>query len=95
MDANEVLKRYADGERDFRLQDLKGLNFVQATLNHVDFTGTNLSGANLDGADLSDANLNWSNLKGASLKGTNLRGAKMPDGRMHNDYLESANYLGV
>jgi uncharacterized protein YjbI with pentapeptide repeats len=95
MDANEVLKRYANGERNFRSQDLKGLSFVQANLNHADFTGANLSGADLDGADLSDANLNWSNLKGANLKGTNLKGAKMPDGRTHNDHLESANYLGV
>ncbi len=33
MDANEVLKRYADGERNFRWQDLKGLSLIQANLN--------------------------------------------------------------
>lgn len=95
MDANEVVKRYADGKRNFRLTDLKGLNLVKANLSSVDFTGANLSGSNLSNSDLSHANLNWAILKGANLSGANLKGAKMPDGRMHNDYLESANYFGI
>jgi uncharacterized protein YjbI with pentapeptide repeats len=33
-------------------------------------------------------------LRGANLSGANLRGAKMPDGGMHNDYSNSANYFG-
>lgn len=32
MDANKVLRRYSDGERDFRLQDLKDLSLVRADL---------------------------------------------------------------
>lgn len=58
MDAHEVLKRYAKGERNFRLQDLKGLSFIQANLNGADFTGTNLSGSDLSNSDLSNTNLN-------------------------------------
>lgn len=95
MDANEVLKRYAGGGRNFRLEDLKGLSFVRANLNGADFTGANLSGSDLSNSDLSNANLNWTILKGANLKGADLRGAKMPDGRTHNDLLESANYLNL
>ncbi|HEY9622381.1 MAG TPA: pentapeptide repeat-containing protein [Crinalium sp.] len=95
MDANEVLKRYTDGERNFRLQDLKNLSFVQANLSGADFTGANLSGTDLSNADLSNVNLNWTILKGANLRKANLRGTKMPDGRIHNDYLEAANYFGI
>jgi uncharacterized protein YjbI with pentapeptide repeats len=95
MDAKEVLTRYADGERNFRLLDLKGLSFVKANLNGADFTGSNLSGADLSNSDLTSTNFNWTVLKGVNLKGANLRGAKMPDGRVHNDYLESANYFGI
>lgn len=95
MDANEVLRRYKDGERSFRLQDLKDLSFVQENLSGIDFTGSNLSRTDLSGSDLSDANLNWSILKGADLSGANLKGAKMPDGKIYNDYLKSANYFGT
>lgn len=95
MDANEVLRRYGNGERDFRLQDLKNLCFIQANLNGADFTGANLSGADLSDANLSNASLNWTTLTGAKLNGANLRGTRMPDGRTHNDHLESVNYFGI
>ena len=95
MDANEVLKQYSEGQRNFRSQDLKWLSFVDANLNSIDFSGTILNGADLSGADLGNANLNWTMLKNANLSGANLVGAKMPDGRPHNDILESANHLGI
>jgi uncharacterized protein YjbI with pentapeptide repeats len=94
MDANTVLRRYAEGERDFRSQDLHGLNLVKAILNGVDFTGADLSDSNFSNSDLSNVNLNWASLKRANLSGATLKGTKMPDGRIHNDYLESANYFG-
>jgi uncharacterized protein YjbI with pentapeptide repeats len=95
MDANDVLKRYAGGQRNFRLQDLKGLSFIQANLNSADFTGADLSGADLSNSDLGNANLNWTILKGANLNGANLKGTKMPDGRIHNDLRESSNFFGI
>jgi len=64
MNANEVLPRYAEGQRNFRSQDLKGLSLVEADLSGVDFTGANLSGADLSHADLSYANFNWTVLSG-------------------------------
>lgn len=94
MDANEVLRLYATGERNFREQDWRGLSFVNANLRGIDLTGANLNNSNLSNSDLSNANLNWVNLKGANLSGANLLGVKMPDGYMHNDFLESANYFG-
>jgi uncharacterized protein YjbI with pentapeptide repeats len=93
MDANTILKGYAAGERNFRSQDLKGLKLIKADLHGVDLTGADLSGSDLSDSDLSHVNLNWANLKGANLSGANLVGTKMPDGRTHNDHLESANYF--
>ena len=45
MDANEVLRRYAAGERDFRELDLRGISLIKAnlsgaTLNETIWTGT-------------------------------------------------------
>lgn len=94
MDAKEMLRQYATGQRSFRTQDLRNLVLTHANLNDADFTGSNLSGSDLSYANLTNANLNWTTLKGANLSGAYLKGAKMPDGRLHNDFLESANYFG-
>jgi uncharacterized protein YjbI with pentapeptide repeats len=93
MDANEVLRRYAAGERNFRQADWRGISLAKANLSGVDLTGAHLSNADLSDSDLSSANLNWAGLKGANFSRANLRRAKMPDGRKHNDLLESANYF--
>ncbi len=55
MKAQEVLKRYADGRRDFRGENLLGLSFQGKDLSGADFSeadirGTNFSRANLTGA---------------------------------------------
>jgi uncharacterized protein YjbI with pentapeptide repeats len=57
MRAEELLKRYAKGERDF----------FKANLREANLGGANLSGANLSGADLREANLREANLRGADL----------------------------
>ncbi|BAY42808.1 pentapeptide repeat protein [Scytonema sp. HK-05] len=93
MDANEVLRRYAAGERNFRQADWRGISLAKANLSGVDLSGAHLNNADLSNSDLSSANLNWAGLKGANFSGANLKGAKMPNGRMHNDRLESANYF--
>ncbi len=87
MDANEVLRRYAAGERNFRQADLRGISLTKACLKEIDFTGANLSNSDLSDSDLSKANLNWVNLRGANLSGAHIKGAKMPDGRISNGYL--------
>ncbi|WP_245894908.1 pentapeptide repeat-containing protein [Nostoc cycadae] len=93
MDANEVLRRYANGERNFREADWRGISLTNANLSGIDLSGAHLSNADLSDSDLSNANLNWAGLKGTNFSRANLRGAKMPDGRKHNDLLESANYF--
>lgn len=95
IDAHELLRRYAEGQRSFRSLDFRGLNLTKADSTGIDFAGAMLNNANLIGTDLINANLNWTMLKGANLSGAYLAGAKMLDDRMHNGFLETFNNLGI
>ena len=61
MKSKTILARYAQGERDFRRENLRGQSF---------------QGRNLSGADFSDADLRGANFKNAMLRGTKFRQAK-------------------
>ena len=61
MEANEVLTRYKNGERDFRRVNLRGQSF---------------QGQDLSGADLSEADIRGANFNSAILTGTNFCDAK-------------------
>lgn len=85
MTAEELLKRYEAGERDFRgvnlseeillWADLRGANLSGANLRRANFNWANLSGVDLTGSDLSEADLAWANLSKADLREANLSGA--------------------
>ena len=88
MTAEELLKRYADGERDFmgieliqteisgkiNLQrcDLRGINLHGAYLSKVDFTEANLSEADLRHAFLAESTLEMAVVRDANLMCVNL-----------------------
>ena len=57
MNAQELLKRYAAGERDFSNADLQGVVCTEEVLR----------GIILRGANLERANFGWANLEGADL----------------------------
>ena len=61
MKAIEVLKRYAQGRRDFRGENLRSQSF---------------RGANLSGADFSETDIRGANFREANLTGVNFTGAK-------------------
>ena len=90
MDANELLNRYAAGERDFRQANLRGIVLSPIDLYRSSDAPTlrlaNLNehqqrpyliGANLSQADLTKAHLSRANLSKADLSGANLTGANL------------------
>ena len=61
MKAQEVLQRYANGERDFKRVNLRGQSF---------------QGKDLSGADFSEADIRGTNFRGAILQGANFSQVK-------------------
>ena len=102
MEVEELLQRYAAGERDFSLLDLSGadlskVDFAQRTFkggiiyNHrIKFTYTNLSNANLSSANLFDAIMEFANLTNACLEG-----AKLDCALLEGANLKGANLRGA
>lgn len=87
MDAEELLKKYAAGERDFTAillceanlsrVNLSGANFSEAILSLTNMSGTNLSEANMRKAKLNVARLSGANLSKANLSGAILNVANL------------------
>lgn len=61
VEADQILRRYRQGERDFSRLDLRGLSF---------------QGCDLSGADFSQADLRGTNFRRSMLRGVNFMGAK-------------------
>ena len=69
MEASEVLKKYAAGERNFQRVNLREQYFQGQDLKEVDFSEADLHGANFSNADLRGANFSNANLRGAKFSG--------------------------
>ena len=67
MDADELLKRYAAGERNFHEANLVGASLSEAFLSHICLVCANLKDVNFASADLSWAKLIGANLDSACL----------------------------
>ncbi len=108
MTREELLKRYADGERDFlnanlSKADLKttylfrsnfnGANFSEADLSQAQLTGADLAKTNLSGANLTEADLFGVNLAGANLLGANLNLTDLHEARLHGANLQEVTGL--
>jgi hypothetical protein len=90
LSAEEVLSRYAGGERNFSWKDLSGLD-----LRDADLRDTNLFGSNLSNTNLTDANLEGANLEGANLGQANLRGALLRNAHLRRVFLAGADLTGA
>ena len=110
-EVEEILKRYADGEREFLYVDLSGgdlssVDFGERSLRGViynkkiKFSNANLSSANLRNAfmqfvNLNNANLNNANLERTLLKGANLKGANLCSTNLAGADLTNADLSGA
>ena len=101
IDVEELLERYAAGERDFSeitingsdelyRANLIGINLSKSSVSEIFMEGSNLSGANLRGTQLGQTCLRDTNLRGADLTSADLRHANL-DGAD----LTSANLTGA
>ena len=68
MDAEELLRMYAAGERDFTGVKLSKVRLVEKQLRGAIFREADFSDANLEGTIFTEADLNYANLKGALLQ---------------------------
>jgi len=76
MNADDILRVYDGGRRDFSGVNLRGANLHRANLCGADLSWANLCGADLSWANLRGANLCEANLREADLRGANLSGGK-------------------
>ena len=95
-EVEEILKRYADGEREFLYVDLS-----RADLSTVDFGERSLKGViyskkiKFSHANLSNANLSSANLRNAFMQFVNLTNANLNNANLERTLLEGANLKGA
>lgn len=83
MNAEELLKQYATGERDFSEAKLCEVNLSGANLSSINFREANLSVANLSGSNLTEADLRKTKLNVAKLSGANLTRANLAEANLN------------
>ncbi|ELR98349.1 pentapeptide repeat-containing protein [Gloeocapsa sp. PCC 73106] len=96
-ETQELLKRYALGDRNFQNINLSGANLqgiylTDANLIGADLSYANLSNAQLDRVKLIAADLTQANLTGASLKKAKLMGAKLERTNFTDANLDNAEF---
>ncbi|OUL35540.1 hypothetical protein BV372_10860 [Nostoc sp. T09] len=87
MNAEEFIRRYESGERDFSKVVLKGLQ-----LNHLDLSGINLNQAWLESTCLMGTNLSSANISGANLRFCYLGSANLSNANLSNSQIEVTNF---
>ena len=75
--AEELLERYAQGERDFRGSVIHDADLGGAALPRVDLSDSDFSGCDLSGADLRMSTLDHFRVRRASLHGAKLLGTDL------------------
>lgn len=93
MDAQELLCRYAAGERNFTGVNLRGISLRQKCL--VDINLSNANPSSLSSSILINANLSGANLSGIELVGTNFINANLRGANLRNAVLAGADLTGA
>ncbi len=97
MTREELLQRYATGERDFSGVDLSGVNLEEVCLEEINLEGANLRGtlffrSNLIGAIFRSADLERADLSMTVLDETDFRGANLTSCRTLECSMIRANF---
>jgi uncharacterized protein YjbI with pentapeptide repeats len=88
MEAEQLLRKYADGTRRFI-----GINLSEVDLSHANLMHINLRNACLSVANLTGANLCQANLRGANFNVAKLAGAKLIQANLYGANLNVANLI--
>ena len=110
VSAEEMLKSYASGRKDFGMKDISMQDLQKAELSESKFHNSKLVRTNLQSADLSknnfvncdmrqamlrNADLSKSIFKSCNMEGIDLRGANLKDSSFKNVKLKGANFCGT
>jgi hypothetical protein len=100
ISVDELVRRYALGDRNFENIALIGANLQETKLQEINLTGSNLQGAILININLQQAILDRINLSDASLMGANLNGASLIEANLDranlaNAHLNEASLVGA
>ena len=95
LTANELLKRYAAGERNFVNANLRCALLSAQNLSEANLSWSKLSWANLSEADLSTADLTSADLSEASLVKANLRQTRLVGTNLTKANLSMADLRGA
>lgn len=95
MDAEELIKLYAVGQRDFSDVGLCSLDLSDINLAGANLNGARLVGTNLSNANLASTNLSYAYLAGANLSNANLSNANLTSAILAGANLENANFRGA
>ena len=110
ISAEEILKSYASGRKDFGMKDISMQDLQKAELSESKFHNSKLVRTNLQNADLSknnfvncdirqamlrNADLHKSIFKSCNMEGIDLRGANLKDASFRNVKLKGANLCGA
>ena len=110
LTSEEVLSKYARGDKNFSQANLSEVNlaeenlelssFSQSKLIGINFQGANLCRTNFYNANLAQANLREANLRHAelykaNLKNADLRGASLRNANLISANLKDANFCGA
>ena len=95
MTAEELLRRYAAGERDFKGAKLKNLDFGNVDLSDINFTNTSINNVKFDGTNLSRVILDRAKIASTHFFMTNLQEANLREVNMFGVYVEKANLKKV
>ncbi|NET40513.1 pentapeptide repeat-containing protein [Okeania sp. SIO2B3] len=87
----ELVKRYAQGERNFTAINLTEVNLSKMNLSQSNFSNAALFVSNLSGANLSESNFSKANLNVARLSGANLNKAILNQATLNVANLVQAN----